>query len=115
MRKLLTVTLIIFITVTVSGQEPSLRNNAGYYKNYHKEEAIKLQDGYFYPGKYHPHWTTKVFSKRYDTYVYWCPCTTEWYYWCPPHKGFYSVTVCPFKKYKWSEQGPELSPIRPLH
>jgi hypothetical protein len=72
-----------------------------HYHNYHLTYGKKFSNGYYYPGKYHKHWSYCCFSKKCGCYCYWCPCTLCWYYYCVPDCCYYPVCYVPYNCFCW--------------
>ena len=64
--------------------------------NYHLTYGKSFSHGYFYPGKYHDHWSFKCWWPKYGCYTYWCPSTSCYYYWCEPANCYYPVSYCSY-------------------
>lgn len=71
------------------------------YKNYPTGHGVKFNQGYYYPGKYHNHWSKSCWLPSYGCTGYWCPSTQVWYYWCQPDCCYYPVSYCPYGKFCW--------------
>lgn len=71
------------------------------YQNYHLTNGKKFSKGFYYPGKFHNHWSYCFFSKKCGCYCYWCPCTTCWYYYCVPDCCYYPICYVPYSCYCW--------------
>jgi len=81
--------------------KPNLNVKTSSFKNYHLTHGKKFSKGYYYPGKYHNHWSFCCFNQKCGCYCYWCPWTTCWYYYCVPDCCYYPVCYVPYGCYCW--------------
>ena len=64
---------------------------------YYRAHGVRFTGGYYYTGKYHPHWGGRVWNARYGRYHYWDPYLRCYYYWYAPRACYLPVDVpCPF-------------------
>src|SRR5262249_42600499 len=54
------------------------------HSDYNLKHGTKFEQGYFYKGKYHDHWSHYCWYPSYGCYLYYDPCVYTWYYWCAP-------------------------------
>src|SRR5207302_3218553 len=71
------------------------------------KSGTKFSHGYFYPGKYHDHWSFSCWDARYRCRLYWDSGCFCYYYWCPVAACYYAVRYCPYGTYSWSSGGAE--------
>jgi len=62
------------------------------FHNYHLTHGTKFEDGYFYKGKEHRHWTYRYWYSKYGCYSYYCPSTSCWYYYYPREDCYYPIS-----------------------
>lgn len=60
--------------------------------SYFNTYAKSFSHGYYYPGKFHSHWTYRCWSSKYGCECFYCPYTCCWYYWCEPGSCYYPVS-----------------------
>jgi hypothetical protein len=65
----------------------------GYKYGYgHGFYGSKFKYGWYFPGKYHYHWSKRWYSPSYKCWFFYCPRTYVWYYWYAPGVCYYPVT-----------------------
>ena len=85
-----------FTTSTHVGPNNYVSHNGIAHNNvpinpYHLNYGHKFNNGYYYAGPYHHHWTYCSWYGRYVCNCYWCPSTSCWYYWCAPQNCYYPI------------------------
>lgn len=85
--------VVVAPTVTTVGV------SSGYIANYSLTYGVRASYGYYYPGIYHSHWSSRTWLSRYGCYGYYCPSTSVYYYWCVPDNCYYPVNYCPYGVY----------------
>jgi hypothetical protein len=83
------------------------------YANYNVKYGTKFSYGYYYPGRYHNHWSNYCWSGSYGCNLYYDPCCSNWYYWCTPASCYYPVSYCPYGTYSWSTAATPEAPVGP--
>jgi hypothetical protein len=64
--------------------------------NYHLNYGKSFSHGFYYPGKFHDHWSFKCWWPKYGCYTYWCPSTSCYYYWSEPANCYYPVSYASY-------------------
>ena len=74
------------------------------YLNYHLRYGIAFQNGYYYFGRAHYHWSYVYWATSYSCYVYYDPWTSAYYYWNKPDNCYYPFSFNPYGTYSWEEE-----------
>ncbi|HKB06146.1 MAG TPA: hypothetical protein VKD90_28380 [Gemmataceae bacterium] len=65
----------------------------GFHVDYHIKFGKSFGHGFYYPGKFHTHWTYHAFWPKYGCYAYWCPFTKSYYYWNEKAFSYYPINT----------------------
>ncbi len=74
-------------------------NLAPRYVNYHLTNGVRFNQGFYYRGRNHFHWSYQRWDPRYGCYLFYDPCVSMWYYWNQPMGCYYPVNYCPTGSY----------------
>jgi hypothetical protein len=81
------------------GNHPS-HMSGGYkgssFSNYHLSHGKSFSHGFYYPGRYHNHWSFRCWWPKYGCYTYWCPSTSCYYYWCESANCYYPLSYASY-------------------
>jgi hypothetical protein len=89
-------------TGTRAGAPPRMSSpTPGSHRSYHVTHGRQFRHGFYYPGRYHPHWAYTRLDVRYGCTLYYDP-ELGCYYWCEPDSCYYPVSYCPYNRYAWS-------------
>jgi len=90
-----------------SGPSRSPRSSGSFHRsesfrpsNYYLTYGKSFHHGYYYPGKYHDHWSYRFWDWRYGCNLYYDSGLCCYYY-CLPDQCYYPVSYCPYKSYAW--------------
>lgn len=75
---------------------PSSGYKGSKFSNYHQNYGKSFSHGFYYPGKFHDHWSFKCWWPKYGCYCYWCPSTSCYYYWCEPANCYYPISYASY-------------------
>jgi hypothetical protein len=58
---------------------------------YHVDFGVRFNRGYYYVGRHHDHWSSRVWSPVHRRYHYWDPYVRVYYYWDEPRGCYYPI------------------------